>query len=95
MRAAAFALNILVIHALGDVSSPVIIGLLNDWLGDLNKSFLVVGLMFLAAGVFWLLGARFLQRDTERAPRIFSGLPSAAPAATCSETQPGQDPPGL
>ena len=95
MRAAAFALNILVIHALGDVSSPVIIGLLNDRLHDLNKSFLVVGLMFLAAGVFWLLGARFLQRDTERAPRIFSGLPSAAPAATCSETQPGQDPPGF
>ena len=79
MRAAAFALNILVIHALGDVISPVIIGLLNDWLHDLNKSFLVVGLTFLAAGVFWLLGARFLQRDTERAPRILADLPSAGP----------------
>jgi hypothetical protein len=51
--------------------------------------------MFLAAGVFWLLGARFLQRDTERAPRILAGLPAAGPAETRSETQPGQNPPGF
>jgi len=68
MRAIGFAFNIFVIHALGDVISPVIVGLLNDWFGDMNKSFFVVGLMFLAAGVFWLLGARHLQRDTELAP---------------------------
>ena len=68
LRAAGFALNIFVIHALGDVISPVIIGLLSDWLGDMNRAFLVVGLMFLVAGVLWLLGARFLQRDTELAP---------------------------
>jgi hypothetical protein len=46
----------------------VIIGLLNDLYGDMNKSFLVIGLMFLAAGIFWLLGTRFLQRDTDLAP---------------------------
>jgi len=34
----------------------------------MNKSFLVVGLTFLSAGVLWLLGTRHLQRDTERAP---------------------------
>ena len=68
MRAAAFALNIFVIHALGDVISPVIIGLLNDYFHDMNKSFLVVGLTFLAAGVLWLVGARFLEADTNRAP---------------------------
>jgi MFS family permease len=94
MRAAAFALNIFVIHALGDVISPVIIGLLNDWFHDMNKSFLVVGLTFLAAGVLWLLGARHLQRDTERAPQTLEHLPSAGPAEIRSETQPGQDPPG-
>jgi MFS family permease len=94
MRAAAFALNIFVIHALGDVISPVIIGLLNDWFHDMNKSFLVVGLTFLAAGVLWLLGARHLQRDTERAPQTLEYLPSAGPAEIRSETQPGQDPPG-
>ena len=68
MRAVGFALNIFVIHALGDVISPLILGLLNDWFHDWNKSFLVVGLMFFAAGVLWLLGARHLQRDTELAP---------------------------
>lgn len=68
MRAVAFALNIFVIHAFGDVISPVVIGLLNDLLGDMNKSFLTVGLMFLVAGVLWLVGARYLKRDTEQAP---------------------------
>jgi MFS transporter, Spinster family, sphingosine-1-phosphate transporter len=68
MRAAAFALNIFVIHAFGDVISPVVIGFLNDWYGDMNKSFVVVGMMFLAAGVFWLIGTRYLQRDTAMAP---------------------------
>jgi MFS transporter, Spinster family, sphingosine-1-phosphate transporter len=68
MRAAAFAFNIFVIHALGDVISPVIVGLLNDWLQDMDKSFFIVGLMFLAAGALWLAGTRHLQKDTELAP---------------------------
>jgi MFS family permease len=67
MRAIAFALNIFVIHALGDVISPVIVGFLNDWYGDMNKSFFIVGCMFLVAGVCWLIGTHYLQRDTERA----------------------------
>ena len=66
IRAAAFGLNILVIHALGDVISPVVIGLLTDRLHDMSRAFLVVALMFPAAGVLWLAGARFLQRDTRR-----------------------------
>jgi MFS family permease len=70
MRAAAFALNILVIHAFGDVISPVIIGLLSDWFHDMNKAFVAVGLMFLVAGVLWLLGARFLQRDTDGSAQL-------------------------
>jgi len=69
MRAAGFALCIFVIHALGDVISPVIIGLLNDYFHDMNKSFLIVGLTFLIAGVLWLWGARYLARDTELAPK--------------------------
>ena len=67
MRSIAFALNILVIHTLGDVISPVVVGFLNDWYGDINKSFVVVGFMFPVAGVLWLIGTRFLTRDTERA----------------------------
>ena len=66
MRAAGFALNILIIHALGDVISPVIIGLLSDWFQDMTKAFLAVGLMFLVAGVLWLFGVRHLQQDTQR-----------------------------
>ncbi len=69
IRAAGFALNIFVIHALGDVISPVIIGFLNDYYGDMNKSFFVVGLMFVVSGVLWLIGTRYLQRDTEMALR--------------------------
>lgn len=72
MRAAGFAFNIFIIHALGDVISPVVIGFLNDRYGDMNKSFFVVGLMFLAAGVFWLAGIRYLKRDTEMAPKRVS-----------------------
>ena len=93
MRAAAFALNIFVIHALGDVISPVVVGLLNDWFHDMNKSFFVVGLMFLAAGVFWLLGARHLQRDTERATLALAGrparpAPAPRPAPRCFARRP-------
>jgi len=66
IRAAAFALNIFVIHALGDVISPVIIGILSDRY-TMNSAFMVVGVMYLVAGVFWFLGARHLARDTARA----------------------------
>ncbi len=75
LRAAGFALCILVIHALGDVISPVIIGLLNDYFHDMNKAFLVVGLTFLIAGALWLCGARHLARDTALAPRRLEEAP--------------------
>ncbi len=65
MRSIAFAINIFIIHAFGDVISPVVVGFLNDLYGDMNKSFLVVGLMFLASGVFWLIGTRYLEADTK------------------------------
>ena len=67
LRAIGFAVNIFVIHALGDVISPVIVGVLNDVYGDMHVSFIVVGGMFLVAGVLWLAGAFYLKRDTERA----------------------------
>jgi MFS family permease len=71
MRAAAFAVNILLIHALGDVISPVIIGIVSDkW--NMNVAFLLVGLMFVVSGIFWALGVRHLARDTELAPTRFA-----------------------
>jgi len=45
----------------------VIIGILSDRY-SLDVGFLVVGVMFIVAGALWLLGMRFLQRDTELAP---------------------------
>jgi MFS family permease len=63
IRATAFALNILVIHALGDVISPPIIGWVSDrW--NMQVAFGVVGFMFLVGGAFWLWGARYLEGDT-------------------------------
>ena len=66
MRATGFALNIFTIHALGDVISPVIIGILSDRY-NMDVAFLVVGLMFLVSAVLWLCGARHLERDTRLA----------------------------
>jgi MFS family permease len=68
MRAQAFALNIFFIHALGDVISPFIVGIISDKY-NMNAAFLVVGAMFLVSGIFWTLGARHLARDTELAPK--------------------------
>jgi predicted MFS family arabinose efflux permease len=67
MRSTAFALNILVIHALGDVISPVIIGIVSDRY-SMTHAFTLVGMMFLVAGILWLCGIKFLKRDTELAP---------------------------
>ena len=73
IRAAGFALNILVIHAFGDVISPVVIGIISDRY-NMTTAFILVGVMFLVAGGFWLAGIKFLQRDTELAPqRLSSG----------------------
>ena len=63
IRATAFALNILSIHILGDAISPPLIG----WIAgkaNMNVAFMVVSAMMVVASVFWLLGARYLGRDT-------------------------------
>jgi MFS transporter, Spinster family, sphingosine-1-phosphate transporter len=67
IRAAGFALNIFVIHAFGDVLSPVVIGVLSDRY-SMALAFTVVGVMFPVAGVLWLWGMRYLARDTKLAP---------------------------
>lgn len=67
MRATAFAINILVIHALGDAISPPIIGALADRY-DLTVGFVAVGVVMLLGALFWALGARHLDEDTAAAP---------------------------
>ncbi|GBD35627.1 Hexuronate transporter [bacterium HR36] len=64
MRATAFAINIFVIHALGDVLSPAIIGLIAD-LSNLQVGFLMVAGFIAISGLLWLVGARFLEQDTQ------------------------------
>jgi MFS family permease len=66
VRASAYALNIFIIHALGDAVSPMIIGFINGFTKNMNTGFLTVSFMFLAAGILWWWGARYLERDTAR-----------------------------
>jgi MFS family permease len=76
IRSLAFALNIFVIHALGDAISPPLIG----WIGGrwgMNTAFLLVGAVMVLAGVFWLGGARHLPKDSadaQAAPQLPSAL---------------------
>ncbi|HVX12769.1 MAG TPA: MFS transporter [Pirellulales bacterium] len=65
VRATAFALNILIIHLLGDAVSPPLIGWLSDrFNGDMNVGFSAVSAAIVVGAVFWLRGARYLGRDT-------------------------------
>ena len=73
VRATAFAINILVIHALGDAISPPIIGFIAD-LSDLHTAFLICSAFILAGGGLWVLGARHLDADTARAEAADGGL---------------------
>ncbi len=69
LRATGFAVNIFVIHALGDAVSPQIIGRINDaGGGDMNVGFAAVTAAMIVSGIFWTLGAKHLERDTARAP---------------------------
>src|SRR5260370_14815288 len=69
MRATGFALNILVIHLLGDVISPLAIGAITDAFdNNMNVAFLLVSATILLGGILWLWGARYLARDTALAP---------------------------
>ncbi|MBL8866765.1 MAG: MFS transporter [Planctomycetia bacterium] len=66
IRATAFAINILVIHMLGDVISPPIIGLIAD-VASLQTAFLAVSVVILLGGTLWVLGAKSLDADTAKA----------------------------
>lgn len=65
IRTSAFALNIFIIHALGDVFSPVIMGKVADQ-SDLATAFLTTAGVVLLSGLLWSAGTPFLHADTER-----------------------------
>jgi len=87
-RATAMALNILVIHLLGDVPSPPLIGRLSD-ATSLAKAFLILPAMMALAGLIWLYAAWRGQRE-ERTSRTGGGrgrqsqrkLASSGPASS-------------
>jgi MFS family permease len=74
-RASAAALTMVVIHLLGDVPSPVLIGYLSDHLsahagdaGSLAQAVLIVPVAILIAGLIWLFAARRCARDAPARP---------------------------
>lgn len=66
IRASAFAINILIIHALGDAISPLILGFIGD-LASLHAAFVAVSFLIPVAGILWVLGSRSLDADTQAA----------------------------
>lgn len=66
IRATAFAINILIIHLLGDAISPLLIGLIADE-SSLHMAFLITSVFILIAGIIWWMGARHLARDSSAA----------------------------
>ncbi|HEX8077203.1 MAG TPA: MFS transporter [Chthoniobacterales bacterium] len=63
IRATGFALNILIIHALGDAISPPLIGAVAGRT-NMNVAFGVVSATVLLSGLIWLWGMKYLPADT-------------------------------
>jgi len=64
VRATAYAVNIFVIHALGDAISPTIVGMVSDRVG-LSAAFWIAPGALAFAAVFCFLGMRTYAEDTE------------------------------
>jgi MFS family permease len=62
LRARAFAVNIFIIHALGDAVSPAALGWLSDYWG-LRNALLITPVALLAASVFCFLCGRFIGEE--------------------------------
>jgi hypothetical protein len=62
LRASAMALSIFMIHMFGDMWSPEIVGRLADSFHDLRKGVLLLPVMLLVGGLFWLSLALYIRR---------------------------------
>jgi MFS family permease len=78
LRAGAFALNILLIHAFGDAISPPVLGFVAGQFG-MSTAFIVVSFTMVIGGLLWMWGARYLDEDTRLAA---SRLPETDPHLT-------------
>jgi len=72
IRGTAFAINVLVIHALGDVISPPLIGAVAD-ATSLQFAFMLTTTLIGVGAVLWLLGMRYLDKDTAKADAPTAG----------------------
>jgi MFS family permease len=63
VRATAFALNIFIIHALGDVPAFPAIGFVGGHT-NMRVAFLFVSVVMLISGAAWLIGVKYLPADT-------------------------------
>ena len=63
VRATAFALNIFVIHALGDVQAFWLLGYIGGHT-NMHTAFLFVSGIIFLSGVAWLIGVKYLPADT-------------------------------
>ena len=63
VRATAFAVNILVVHALGDVQAFWLLGYIGGHT-NMHLAFLFVSGIIFASGLIWLLGVKYLPADT-------------------------------
>jgi MFS family permease len=63
VRATAFAANIFVIHALGDVQAFWLLGFIGGHT-NMRVAFLFVSGIILASGIAWLIGVKYLPADT-------------------------------
>ena len=70
LRAMSMALNILVIHALGDFPSPVLIGFVSDRTGSLSLALLFACVWLLACAGLWFLSAMRGRQSIEREVRV-------------------------
>ena len=64
-RASAFALSMFVIHLLGDVPSPTLIGRVSQ-ISSLEKAVLMVPAAIVISGIVWLVSARVSGRVSAR-----------------------------
>jgi MFS family permease len=63
VRATAFAVNILLVHALGDVQAFWLLGYIGGHT-NMHVAFLFVSAIILLSGVAWLIGVKYLPADT-------------------------------
>jgi MFS transporter, Spinster family, sphingosine-1-phosphate transporter len=72
VRATAFAANIFVIHALGDVQAFWLLGYIGGHT-NMHVAFLFVSGIILLSGVVWLIGVKYLPADTAAVENAATG----------------------